>query len=174
MSIGKKSNTMNSPQESQLLYLAQRVQTLTNEIVNNIQTAGIREPNFLAASETVPETKEYALLRGSLNDAAQDLLRLVNGPVYEARTFVCSLYDLVAWQVACEFNFFQAIPEDTSATLQEISDRVGLDVDRIGRFLRLLATQRVFKEVTPGVFQHTSRSALLLRDVQIRDAIHYQ
>jgi len=165
---------MNASQNSQLLDLAQRVQTLTTQIVAEIHAAGVQEPTFNVVSESVPETQQYDFLRGALNEAALDLLRLVNSPVYDARTFVCTLYDLVAWQVACEFNFFTAIPENGEATVREISEQVGLDADRVGRFLRLLATQRVFEETAAGVFRHTSRSVLLLRNQGIRDAVHYQ
>jgi hypothetical protein len=66
----------------------------------------------------VPENPEQIALRARLNDAARDLLRLVNGPRNDARTFVCYLYDLAAWQVACEFNFFEAIPEDRVANIK--------------------------------------------------------
>lgn len=165
---------MAAENQSTLLELATQVQQLTTQIVNDLTEKKIKEPSFKTDSETIPETPEHIALRASLNDAARDLLRLVNGPRNDARTFVCYLYDLAAWQVACEFNFFEAIPEDGTASVKEIAEKAGMDEDRVGRFLRMLATDRVFEEVEKDVFKHTSRSVLYLKDKQWRDVMHYQ
>ena len=165
---------MTIEQQSTLLELATEVQQLTTQIVSDLTTKKIREPTFETDSETIPETPEQIDLRARLNDAARDLLRLVNGPRNDARTFVCYLYDLAAWQVACEFKFFEAIPETGSVHIEEIAKKTGVDEDRVGRFLRMLATDRVFEEVDKDVFKHTSRSVLYLKDKQWRDVMHYQ
>lgn len=165
---------MRAENQSTLLELATQVQQLTTQIVKDLTEQKANEPTFEINSETIPETPEHIALRASLNDAAKDLLRLVNGPRNDARTFVCYLYDLAAWQVACEFNFFEAISEDGKATVKEIAEKVGMDQDRVGRFLRMLATDRVFEEVEEDVFKHTSRSVLYLKDKQWRDVMHYQ
>ncbi|KAF1850335.1 O-methyltransferas-like protein [Cucurbitaria berberidis CBS 394.84] len=165
---------MAAKQQSTLLELATTVQQLTTQIVNDLSTKEVKEPTFETDSETIPETPEQIDLRARLNDAARDLLRLVNGPRNDARTFVCYLFDLAAWQVALEFNFFEAIPETESATVKQIAEKAGLDEDRVGRFLRMLATDRVFEEVEKDVFKHTSRSALYLKEKQWRDVMHYQ
>jgi len=160
--------------KSTLLELAKEVQQLTTQIVADLTEKKVPEPSFAIDSDTIPETPEQIKLRDSLNDAARDLLRLVNGPRNDARTFVCYLYDLAAWQVACEFNFFEAIPEDGTATTKEIAEKAGMDEDRVGRFLRMLSSDRVFEEVEPDVFKHTSRSVLYLKDKQWRDVMAYQ
>ncbi|CAO2658327.1 Nn.00g060500.m01.CDS01 [Neocucurbitaria sp. VM-36] len=165
---------MRAEQQSTLLELATEVQQLTTQIVNDLNAKKLQEPTFEIDSETIPETPEQIDLRARLNDAARDLLRLVNGPRNDARTFVCYLYDLAAWQVACEFNFFEAIPESGSANIREIAEECGMDEDRVGRFLRMLATDRVFEEIEKDVFKHTSRSVLYLKDKQWRDVMHYQ
>jgi len=165
---------MAAEQQSTLLQLANEVQQLTTRIVNDLNEKKIAEPSFAVDSSPLPESPQHIEIRHRLNDAARDLLRLVNGPLNDARTFVCSLYDLAAWQVACDFNFFEAIPEQGSATTKEIAEKAGMDEDRVGRFLRMLATDRVFEEVERDVFKHTSRSALYLKDKQWRDAMNYQ
>ncbi|KAI2477579.1 Sterigmatocystin 8-O-methyltransferase [Pyrenophora tritici-repentis] len=165
---------MKAEQQSTLLELANKVQQLTNQIVNDLTEKKIPEPSFAASSDPIPESSEYIELRDRLNDSARDLLRLVNGPRNDARTFVCYLYDLASWQVACEFNFFEAIPEDGTATIKEISEKAGMDEDRVGRFLRMLTTDRVFEEVEKDVFKHTSRSVIYLKDKQWRDVMNYQ
>ena len=170
----QKFITMRAEQQSTLLELAKEVQNLTTKIVNDLTEKEIPEPSFAIDSESIPESPEQIDLRARLNDNARDLLRLVNGPRNDARTFVCYLYDLAAWQVACEFNFFEAIPENGSATLKEIAEKAGMDEDRVGRFLRMLSSDRVFEETEKDVFRHTSRSVLYLKDKQWRDVMHYQ
>jgi hypothetical protein len=168
-----RSTNMHPGQQSTLLELAKEVQQLTTQIVNDLTAKNISEPTFDINSEPIPECPQQIDLRSRLNDAAHDLLRLINGPKNDARTFVCYLYDLAAWQVACEFNFFEAVPEDGTASVKEIAEKSGIDEDRVGRFLRLLATDRVFEEVEKDVFRHTSRSVLYLKDKQWRDVMHY-
>ncbi|KAH9876418.1 hypothetical protein J1614_003549 [Plenodomus biglobosus] len=165
---------MRAEKQSTLLELATEVQQLTTQIVADLSAKQVPEPTFDPASETIPESPEHILLRARLNDAACDLLRLVNGPRNDARTFVCRLYDLAAWQVACEFDLFEAVPEDGTASVQEIAAKSRIDEDRVGRFLRMLATDRVFEEVEKDIFRHTSRSVLYLKDKQWRDVMHYQ
>ncbi|KAF2192935.1 S-adenosyl-L-methionine-dependent methyltransferase [Zopfia rhizophila CBS 207.26] len=161
-------------QDSSLLNLAKEIQNLTTEIVDYLSKHQHPEPNFTPTSPRLPETYQYNTLRDSLNDAAQDLLHLINGPKSDARIFFCSIHDLAAWQMALEFKFFSAIPKDGIADLKGIAEKVGMDEDRVGRVIRILATQRVFKEVERGVFGHTASSVLFIDDEQIRDACHYQ
>jgi len=165
---------MSSEKTSSLVALAKEVQQLTNDIVTHLEANDLREPTFEIDSDTVPETSELIAVRARLNDSARDLLRLVNGPRNDARTFVCYLYDLAAWQVACEFNFFEAIPENGTVHVRDIAAKVGMDEDRVARFLRMLTSDRVFEEVEKDVFKHTSRSVLYLHDKQWRDVMHYQ
>ena len=165
---------MASISNSKLLDLASTIQQLTSKIVENLTREQIAEPDFSPRSSSIPETPYHAELRASLNDAALDLLRLVNGPRIDTRGLICSQYDIVAWQVACEFSFFDTVPEDGDATVQEIAAQAGLDEDRVGRMMRILATDRVFEEVEENTFRHTSRSIVFRQDRQIRDAVHYQ
>ncbi|KAH7381319.1 O-methyltransferase-like protein [Phaeosphaeria sp. MPI-PUGE-AT-0046c] len=165
---------MATGQTSRLLALAKEVQQLTNQVVEQLEGQHQPEPTFEITSVPLAESPELIGIRTRLNDSARDLLRLVNGPRNDARTFVCYLYDLAAWQVACEFNFFEAIPTDQSVHVRDIAAKVGIDEDRVGRFLRMLTSDRVFEEVETNVFKHNSRSILYLQDTQWRDVMHYQ
>ena len=165
---------MSANQQSTLLDLAAKIQHLTTKIVDDLASKNLPEPTFETSSEPLPETSEQIDLRASLNDAAHDLLRLVNGPKNDARTFVCCLYDLAAWQVALEFDFFEAIPELGTASTQDIATKVGMNEDRVGRFLRMLTSDRVFEEVEKDIFKHTSRSVVYLHDQEWRDFMHHQ
>ena len=119
-------------------------------------------------------------MRAALNDAALDLVRLVNGSENTLRSLFFSHYDLAALQVALGRGFFNHVPlpgvsqgHETDATVErnsnpgasveEIAKRAEMDTDRTARVMRLLATHRIFQQV-PGdsdSFQHTAASALL-------------
>jgi hypothetical protein len=165
---------MAAASQSRLLELASQIQDITSKIVENIAITQSQEPTFDVSSESLSLTPENVRLKEELNDAAQDLLRLVNGPKTNLVTSVCTIFDLAAWQVACEFGLFEAIPETGTASLPDIAHKVGVDEDRVGRILRILATDRMFEEVERDVFKHTSSSVIHARDQQVRDLMHYQ
>ena len=113
-------------------------------------------------------------MRTSLKEAANDLIRLVNGPKNLTRSLVSTLYDLAALQIALEYKVFSAIPLNHSISLSELSKAVGMDEDRLGRIVRLLATHRIFIEPEAGVFGHTATSALLAKDSEVNAGAHMQ
>lgn len=160
--------------QSHLLSLAAQIHEITAKIVDTIAANQLKEPSFDVSSEPLPLTSDIVHLKENLNDAAQDLLRLVNGPKTDLPTSVCKIFDLASWQVACEFGFFKAIPETGAASLAEIAQKVGIDEDRVGRILRILATDRMFEEIEKDVFKHTSRSIIYARDSKVHDLAHYQ
>jgi predicted transcriptional regulator len=157
-----------------LLILASQIQDITSKIVENLIENQLQEPTFDVSSEPLLLTPENVRLKEDLNDTAQDLLRLVNGPKTDLSTSICTIYDLAAWQVAFEFRLFEAILENGAASLHDIARKVGVDEDRVRRILKILATDRMFEEVEKDHFKHTSRSVLYARYQQVRDLVHYQ
>ena len=164
-----------------IVSLASHISQLSAQISSYFSVSPQPEPNFSASSTSVPETPEYEALRAPLNDAALDLLRLINGPKSTLRSFFFTHYDLAAFQVAIERRFFNHVPLPVDVTGEkvengqkivhgasaaEIAEKAGMDEDRTARALRLLATQRIFEEVDgeEGRFRHTANSALLARD----------
>jgi len=164
-----------------IVSLASHISQLSTQISSYFSVSPQPEPNFSASSTSVPETPEYEALRAPLNDAAFDLLRLINGPKSTLRSFFFTHYDLAAFQVAIERRFFNHVPLPVDVTGEkvengqkivhgasaaEIAEKAGMDEDRTARALRLLATQRIFEEVDgeEGRFRHTANSALLARD----------
>ncbi|KAF2231409.1 sterigmatocystin 8-O-methyltransferase precursor [Viridothelium virens] len=160
--------------EPELVPLAQSILSLTQSLSSHLSQLSHPAPTFHSTSAGPPLTLTYESLRYRLNSAALDLLRLVNGPKNTFRTFLFSHYDLAAYQVALEFDFFGAVPLDGKVTVQEIAAKVGIDLDRTSRILRTLATQRVFREVgregLGSTFEHTALSSMLARDKTLRDA----
>lgn len=148
-----------------LRQLASQVLELTEHVVDYLKKherppGSATDPVPSDVPET-PETPEYEALRIPLNEAANDLLRMVNGPRNTICSFLSTHYDLAAYQAALELKFFEAVPVDGEIGLSKLAKTVGLDEDRTGRIVRFLATERVFIEPKHSIFKHTATSALL-------------
>lgn len=132
----------------------------------------------------VPNTAEYEALRAPLNDAALDLLRLINGPNISLRSLLMAHFDLGALQVALDRGFFHHVPlpaprangegfvtgknetVEVGTSVKQIAEKAAMDEDRTARIMRLLSSLRIF-QLVPGEnesFQHTATSALLAAD----------
>ncbi|KAH7135960.1 sterigmatocystin 8-O-methyltransferase precursor [Dendryphion nanum] len=159
---------MSKEETTDLLALAKQVLDFTSSIVSHLESLDHPQPNFSISSTLVPKDEKYEGLRNKLNDVATDLLALVNGPHTQARKQTCQVHDLAAHQVAFHFDFFEVIPENGSAHLREISRKTGVDQDRAGRILRILCTQRIFKEVQKDTFAHTAYSVTIRRDEEMK------
>jgi hypothetical protein len=165
--------------------LAQRVASLSSQICSYLTLHSFSEPNFAADGGSVPETPDYEALRAPLNDAALDLLRLVNGPKHTLRKLVFSHYDLAALQIALDRRLFDHVPLPSTAapadsvykaSVAEIAQKAGMDEDRTGRVMKMLATHRIFEEVEGEreSFTHTANSAFLARDDEFHDTADMQ
>ncbi|KAL8729320.1 MAG: hypothetical protein Q9166_004817 [cf. Caloplaca sp. 2 TL-2023] len=164
--------------QSMLLKLAEDIHSKTYQIVKTLREREQDEPNFEADSPIVDpriETSaDYEELKNAVNEAANDLLLLINGPKTFLRTFLTTHYELAAYQAAIEFKFFENVPRQGSIHVAKLAETVGMDEDRTGRFLRLLATQRVFKEVKEDYFAHTAASMALAVDPEVNSAAGMQ
>lgn len=172
----EKSNGTDHPS---LLSLAESVSALTQSIVSQLKETNHEAPNFTASSPEIPLTREYESLRVELNVAALDLLRLVNGPRVDFRSFFTKHYEMAAWQVALEFDYFGLVPIEGSISLQELAASAGMDEDRTMHVMRFLATQRVFKELAGSNvddirFEHTAASVTIAREPLLKDTFLMQ
>ncbi|KAF5724003.1 sterigmatocystin 7-O-methyltransferase precursor [Fusarium mundagurra] len=155
---------MATANNSNLLQLAETIQQVTETVVKHLQDTKQQEPSFDQNSKALQSDADIHSLRNQLNGAAQDLLRLVNGPANEYRSFFMSHYTLAAYQVALHFKLFRHVPLGGKVSIAHLASKAGIDVDRCRRVIKHLATQRVFEEVEPDVFTHTASSALIARD----------
>ncbi|KAK4462846.1 O-methyltransferase-domain-containing protein [Cladorrhinum samala] len=155
--------------------LAQQISSLASQITSYLSSNAHPEPSFEVGGGVVPVSAEYEALRVPLNDAALDLLRLINGPRNTLRNFLFSHYDLASLQVALDRRFFHHVPlydsdngdgAGNKATITEVAEKAGMDENRTGRVLKMLSTHRIFEQVPgePDTFRHTASSALLARD----------
>ncbi|KAL9034360.1 MAG: hypothetical protein Q9214_007079 [Letrouitia sp. 1 TL-2023] len=154
--------------------LLQQTVSYAQQLLGFLDDRQLLKPTFSPDCPDTPKDPAYEALRVNLNQTANDLLLLLNGPKNFLRTFHTSAYDLAACQVALDFGFFEAVPVDGTTTLPELASAVGVDESRAGSVIRLLATQRIFEEVTPDVFCHTATSAVVARNADIRAAVHKQ
>lgn len=161
--------------------LGKQIASLSTQICVRLEQRPGPQPSFKAGGGDVPEDAEYEALRASINDAALDLLRLVNGPKTTVRELVFSHYDLAALQVALNRGFFKHVPlpsgsadeinmnPKSSTSVAEIAAKSGMDEGRTAALLKLLASRRIFQQVDEENndtehFSHTSISASLAQD----------
>lgn len=170
---------INTADRPSLLSLAESVSTLTQSIVSHLKETNHGTPNFTACSPQVPLTREYERLRIELNTSALDLLRLINGPQVDFRSFFTKHYEMAAWQVALEFDYFGLVPVEGSISLQELAAKAGMDEGRTLQVMRFLTTQRVFKELATNndddtYFEHTAASVVIAREPLLKDTFLMQ
>jgi hypothetical protein len=99
---------MSSPSTSapSIASITARISELSLQISSYLESTSHPEPSFDVSSAAVPETADYEALRAPLNDAALDLLRLINGPRRDIRTKSMSHFDHAAYQIALDRRFF--------------------------------------------------------------------
>ncbi|KAI1144405.1 O-methyltransferase [Hypoxylon sp. FL0543] len=168
-----KSNTQQPAQESNadnLVHLAELILQQTTGISSYIQRNALSAPTFDADSSEPPETAEYQALQSKLISTLEDLQCLVSGPRAYMRSLLLSGFELAALQVAFEFDFFGIVPAEGDIEVEELAKKAGMDADRAARFLRILATRRIFQEKTPGHFSHTAASFAFAQDEEMKCA----
>ncbi|KAI0965551.1 S-adenosyl-L-methionine-dependent methyltransferase [Xylaria arbuscula] len=156
-----------------LLTIAEDVLKRTEEIVAYLRANNIPEPTFAVNSHLPPETPEYLALQSGLTDSIEDLQHLVEGPRKFLRSACVLGFELAAFQIALDFNFFTLIAPGQEIELRELAVKAGLDVDRTRRVVGMLMTHRFFQESRPGWISHSSSSLVLFQDSEIRAAVHY-
>lgn len=155
-----------------ILGLAEDILEKAKNITKYLQANDLAAPTFSSGASSPPSNAEFRQLQGGLRDCLEDLQRLVDGPTLFYRHFLMRGYELAAFQVALDFDFFTAVPAKGEISLDELARNVGLDQDRTSRLIRLLITHRFFQEHKPGYVSHNSFSAALL-DEEVRAMVHY-
>ncbi|KAL3292558.1 o-methyltransferase [Colletotrichum asianum] len=163
----------NGAHASGLLAVAEDIVQQTQRIVKYLNANNLEQPTLTANDTNRPETLDYAKLQGELKRSLEDLQYLVEGPKRHFRNLACQGYELAAISVALDFNFFNIVPAEGKISLEELAERAGVDLDRTTRIVRLLATESIFREPTPGYVAHNPSSYLLHKDEEIRATLHY-
>jgi hypothetical protein len=152
--------------KSKLLELAKHVNSLVAGLLDEWDKQPSEEPPF--------ESTVWIDLATQIHSTTELLTALTTPPASFVRTLQLRHYDLVAYQIALEFDLFTAVPIGQTATLSAIASHSSLDCDRAGRTLRLLALHGVFRETEEDTFCHTPHSRLIAQDESIRSAIAIQ
>ncbi|KAK4194562.1 S-adenosyl-L-methionine-dependent methyltransferase, partial [Triangularia verruculosa] len=164
---------MTTQNSESILGLAQNILSLTQDLTKYLQGNNLVAPTFSLDSQDPPTSLEYREIHANLKTNLEDLQRLIDGPRKWLREFCCTGYDLGAFQVALDFEFFQLVPAHGSIKLEELAEKAGLDVDRTARIVRQLETYRIFEERQPRVISHSNTSLLIQQDEDLRSVIHY-
>jgi hypothetical protein len=159
--------------KSDLLSLADDVVRQTQAIAEYLRANNYAQPTLAPESVDRPETLDYAKLHSGLKQSLEDLQYLVEGPKRHFRALCCQGYELAAIQVALDFNFFTIVPPEGQISFEELATQAGINLDRTRRIIRLLATEFLFREPTPGYVAHNTSSYLLHKDEEIRSTVHY-
>jgi hypothetical protein len=157
-----------------IVNLSHEILTLTSRIAAYFSEKNLPEPSFDASYHGTPNDPAFKELQASLIEALADLSLLIQGPKIFLQTFGIAFQDLAAFQITLEFNFFKEVLLEGSITSEELAKATGISKDITASAVRLLATQRIFLENEPGVFQYTLISAMLGRDKDIQAAIHIE
>ncbi|OTA58430.1 S-adenosyl-L-methionine-dependent methyltransferase [Hypoxylon sp. EC38] len=166
------SNQPTSPKNgSTLLALAENIHTQTESIIAYLQANNLSEPTFDVDSSPPPATPAYVVLQSNLTGSLEDLQRLVEGPTAFLRSVSVLGFELAAFQIALEFDFFTIVQPGHEISVDELAEKAGLDVDRTKRTIRMLITHRFFQENRPGWISHSSSSIVLFDDLEIRSAV---
>lgn len=165
------NGTIQTPSTS-ILGLGKNILQVTQDMTKYLQANKLVAPTFALDSRDPPEIAEYRGLHAELKTSLEDLQRLIDGPRRWLRYFCCSCYDLGALSIACDFNFFQLVPAQAEITLEELAKKAGLDQDRTARIIRQLMTYRMFEELRPKAFSHSSTSLTMHQDPELHAVVH--
>ncbi len=158
---------------SSIILLAEGILENAKEITRQVQLTGTALPDFSSTAEEAPSTPGFQKLQARLRTQLEDLQLLIDGPRTFYRHFLMRGYEIAAFQIALDFDFFVLIPSEGDIRLEDLASKAGLDQDRTGRVVRLLITHRFFQERKPGFFSHNSFSIALQRDDEMRSMVHY-
>ena len=79
------------------------------------------------------------------------------------------MHDTWTLQTINEYNIWQCVPLEGTASYASISEKSGLDEDKCRRILRYAMTNHVFHEPEPDQVAHSAISVMLAKDQGARD-----
>ncbi|KAF8641330.1 hypothetical protein AX16_010028 [Volvariella volvacea WC 439] len=163
--MSTKTTTQNS------LFQIRQLLNIMNNAVDDLEATCVRngtplpdidEP-FTRKSEAFrsdPSAAEAATLIGA---AAEQLDAIVTPPHHSIYNASCAAMKSMALRICLESNVTEILREAGGKGLhvKEICKQNGQDPPTLARFLRMLATHFIYREVEPNVFANTRMSSLL-------------
>lgn len=121
-----------------------------------------------------PPPENIQTARNNLRQSCELLLQLVSSPSeYLARNIATAhLCSSTCLQYVYHFSIAEAVPPNGHINFKDLASKVNVAESQCTRILRMLMTQNVFIEKTPGNVSHTAMSKLLMNP-RMRDTIGY-
>ncbi|KAF5987166.1 methyltransferase [Fusarium coicis] len=151
-----------------LTSLAEAVSQAATALAAKLEKGGFPAPSFEQDGlADYPKDPDIIGLRMQLLDATSDLYRLALGPTDSSFMGpLLAFHDASVTNILNQFNFWNAVPIDGSATYAEITTRVKLPESIVRRVLKYAISIRIFASANdqPDSVCHTSISALPARN----------
>ena len=169
---------MASSEQTGLLRLAKQLQEESAKLVSLIESANIEEPSlkpFCTTSlwqEPLPELENS---RNRVVSLSRRIAQVADGPDRYLWEFVGGAhYSNAALAVLLDFNVFEQIPLDGSASTPELAQKSGLAEEKLLRLLRVVACDHIVFEIREKTFAQSAISARLLQDKMTRALMQVQ
>ncbi|KUJ09465.1 S-adenosyl-L-methionine-dependent methyltransferase [Mollisia scopiformis] len=160
---------------SQLIELAGIITRETEKLDRFLKQSGSAQPSFDVDGPTnFPKmSDEMKSARDEVVRATRELGDLVAGPTENIRWMAWDHNNSLSLHAIYHYKIAQSFPIHETATFAQIAEKVDLDEINVRRFLRHAMTNRIFKEVEPGVVAHTAASRVLAEDQMINDWVGF-
>lgn len=157
--------------QPRFLQLAEELHRLADFLASNAIQDREKEPSLAPDSSSAlwtNSTPSVVTAKSAFKEALSEIDILVNGPLDYIRDWLGAHIDLASLHTMLDFKVIDAIPMKGSISLSALASKTGLNQQKLGRMLRLLACQRFTTEVADDEFSHTVVSATLVQDPELR------
>ncbi|KFZ06718.1 hypothetical protein V501_07169 [Pseudogymnoascus sp. VKM F-4519 (FW-2642)] len=160
---------------SLLVKLSQTIARETEKVDAYFRENSIPAPSFEAdgPSDYPALPDEIQKARMAVIKAAADLKDLMVGPKESVRWMAWDHNNSLSLRAVSQFKLANAFPVGSTATFAELAKVANVDEMNTRRLLRHAMTNRIFKEVSPGVVAHTAASKTLAQDALLQDWVGY-
>ncbi|GLB11184.1 hypothetical protein AtubIFM57258_007604 [Aspergillus tubingensis] len=166
-----------APSKQGIEALGSTIADLSKSLANQLETLNQPEPSFAIDSPaSLPQSAEIQGTRLKLLETLETLHHLIVGPSdfwFQQSMFLN--HALLAFDVFNNFNFWDAVPLNGSASYADIAKSTNLPEQIVRRILRLAFTIFVFAEEAPGSDRvvHTAASAHIVRSPFVKSYLEH-
>ncbi|KAK4157010.1 O-methyltransferase-domain-containing protein [Chaetomidium leptoderma] len=164
----KVTKTETAPEQStsRMLALAQKITKAAEKLEAHMKAKNLPMPSFdvdaPADFPSLPEDVQGS--RQEIIHATKELALLAHGPRESIRWGVWEFLDVMALAAINHYGIAKLVPVDSTITLAELQAKTSLDAINLARLLRMVMTNGIFREPSPGVIAHTAASRVLAED----------
>ncbi|XDG05996.1 hypothetical protein ABKA04_005611 [Annulohypoxylon sp. FPYF3050] len=151
--------------------LASSIVVEVSRLSSLLQEAGLSPPTLdesgfgdFAHEEDTLTGNSLRETRSRIVDAAQDLIRLVRGPVDQILSLTWSAADSANLDLITRLNIPQNVPLGSSISIHELAGAVGISEPLLARIVRYAIANGIFVEEGTDIIRHSASSAALARN----------